>query len=90
MKKKYKVIFEEHASVEFENLPGIIKTRILKKLRFWISTGTPLQFAKKLHDSESRFRFRVGDYRIIFTQKSTNIFIILLILKVAHRRDVYA
>lgn len=64
--------------------------RVVKKLDFWISQSDPLHFAKPLKGgTEKKYRFRVGDYRIIFQVNSAGEITILLILKIAHRREIY-
>lgn len=40
--------------------------------------------SKKLRDREG-WRYRVGDYRILYTKQGKN----LIVLSVAHRREVY-
>ena len=42
---------------------------------------------KKLSGSEKTFRIRVGDYRIIYEIKKQKL--IILIIRVRHRNDVY-
>lgn len=89
MKKIYKFIFQSEAEEEFVSLPDLVKERILKKLRFWADSGKPFEFAKRLNSEQELYRFRIGDYRVIFTPKDKNTFVILLILKVGHRKDIY-
>lgn len=87
--KRYLFEFTTQSFKEFLSLPRNIQTRIKTKLTFFISEKNPLQFAKKLVHLNNRFRFRIGDYRIIVTPKERGIFLILLIVKIGHRRDVY-
>ncbi|MEK7102456.1 MAG: type II toxin-antitoxin system RelE/ParE family toxin [Patescibacteria group bacterium] len=35
------------------------------------------------------YRFRIGDYRVVFTANKEGNLVILLILRIAHRREVY-
>lgn len=59
--------------------------RVKEKLRFIRVQENPLFYAKKLQGYKDIFRFRVGDFRLIFRlQKNTLIF-----LKVSHRKDIY-
>lgn len=63
-----------------------IRERILKKLQFYSLQENPLTFAEKLKDQRfGEYRFRIGDYRILFDVKKN----ILLILKVGHRKEIY-
>lgn len=75
--------------MDFARLPHDIQKRVLNKLFFFEKSPKPLHFAKKLHGTEEAYRFRIGDYRVIVTQKDKNTIVILLILKVGHRREVY-
>lgn len=89
MKKSYRFEFSRPAEKEFASLPRILQSRMLKKLEYFQNSAEPLAFAKKLIGTENKFRFRVGDYRIIVSRIDKNTFVILLMLKIAHRRDVY-
>lgn len=63
--------------------------RIYKKLQFFLASRDPISFAKKLTGARNKFRFRVGGYRIIFSKQEDGRLVILLVLKVAHRKNVY-
>jgi mRNA interferase RelE/StbE len=46
----------------------------------------PLRYATKLTDPKiGQYRFRIGDYRIVFDLREDE----LMILAVAHRKDIY-
>ena len=89
MKKSYQFVFTRKAESEFLALGRAIQRRIFKKLEFFEGVDDPMGLSVKLSGTKDRFRFRIGDYRIIFTPKDKKTFVILLILKVAHRREVY-
>lgn len=89
MKKSYQFQFSRKAELEFTALEKSFQKRIFEKLSFFEHSGNPLSFAKKLRGMDRFYRFRVGDYRIIVTPKDEKTFIILLILKIGHRREVY-
>ena len=60
--------------------------RIAYKMRFYAVQENPLRFAEKLTEPrEGEFRFRVGDYRIIFDVVSNKIFV----LKIKKRDEAY-
>ncbi len=64
--------------------------RIVEKLRFFIADKQPLKYAKKLKDSRfGTYRFRIGNYRIIFDIDKNGNINILVILRIKHRREVY-
>ncbi|MBU4224159.1 type II toxin-antitoxin system RelE/ParE family toxin [Patescibacteria group bacterium] len=78
--------FKRKAAREIEKLSPQIRERILKKLQFYSLQENPLTFAEKLKDQRfGEYRFRIGDYRILFDVKKN----ILLILKVGHRKEIY-
>lgn len=87
--KDYKFQFSSKAELNFANLPHDIQTRVLNKLFFFEKSQKPLHFAKRLHGTEETYRFRIGDYRVIVMPKDKNVIVILLILKIGHRREVY-
>jgi len=78
--------FKEKAAKEVEKLPPQIRRRILKKLKFYSFQKNPLRFAEKLKEQRfGEYRFRIGDYRILFDVKDRKI----IFLKVGHRKDIY-
>lgn len=78
--------FKEKAAKEIDKLSFQIRKRILEKLKFYSYQENPFKFADKLKDHKfGEYRFRVGDYRILFDIENNNI----IILKVGHRKDIY-
>jgi len=78
--------FKKKAAKEVDKLPPQIRERILEKLKFYSLQENPLRFAEKLKDYRlGEYRFRVGDYRILFDLEDSKI----TILKVGHRKDIY-
>ena len=78
--------FTKKSKRQFVNLDNQVKKRIISKLDFWVESGDPLRFAENLTNSElGEYRFRVGDYRIIFDVEGENI----IVLGVGHRREIY-
>ena len=78
--------FKKKAAKEVDKLPPQFRKRVLKKLKFYSSQENPLRFAEKLRDRRfGEYRFRVGDYRLLFDVKEKKI----TILKVGHRKDIY-
>lgn len=58
--------------------------RIVQKITHYSSN--PLHFARKLQDSRiGNYRFRIGDYRVIFNIESDQ----LIVLRVGDRKDIY-
>lgn len=78
--------FKKKAAKEIDELPPMIRQRILEKLKFYSLQENPLRFAEKLKDYRfGEYRFRVGDYRILFDRENQK----MVILKVGHRKDIY-
>lgn len=81
-----KYFFKPSALRQLKRLPRGIQIRILEKLDFYINSENPLDFAEKLADkSLGDFRFRIGEWRVIFDAEKDKI----VILKVGHRKDIY-
>ena len=78
------IAFSTSAWRSWQKLPQKIQTRLESKLKFYASD--PLRYAVKLSDPKiGEYRFRVGDYRVVFDISEETIFI----LEVGHRKDVY-
>lgn len=89
MKKSYQFQFSKNAERQFADLEIAVQKRIVKKLDFYEKQNNPLSFAKKLKGLDGKFSFRIGDYRVIVVPKDTHSFVVLVILKIGHRREVY-
>lgn len=85
-----RVLYTKHALSDLKQLDKTAAQRIIKKVIFFSQQSDPLQFAKKLtHFTLAPYRFRVGDYRILFdVDKSGHIYIVV-ILRIKHRKDIY-
>ena len=81
-----RLIIESRAKKDLQSLDPLLQKRIAKKLKFFIGQDDPLQFAKKLINSkDGDFRWRIGNFRVVFDTKKESI----IILRVQHRKDVY-
>lgn len=85
----YNLLFSFAAKEDILRISRENQKRILDKLDFFLEQKNPLEYAKKLTGTKNRYRFRIGDYRVIFTKKENGKCIILLILKIAHRKEIY-
>lgn len=70
---------------DFRSFDLELQQRIKEKLEFYSGQENPLIFSKKLGGCKNIFRFRSGDYRVIFRLEGKSIILLL----VRHRRDVY-
>jgi mRNA-degrading endonuclease RelE of RelBE toxin-antitoxin system len=59
------VRFSETADDQLDRLPHRLQVRIVEKLELYSLQPDPLKFAEPLTGS-SEYRFRFGDYRVIF------------------------
>jgi len=81
---KYKLIYTQRGERDLAKLDIKTKERIGKTLlRF---QEEPLKYAEKFSDPIlGSFRFRIGDYRIIFDIGESEI----VVLRVGHRKEIY-
>lgn len=71
---------------DFKMLSRPVQKRIALKMRFYASQENPLEFAKRLaNPEEGEFRFRIGDWRVIFDVSEEIIFV----LRIKHRSEAY-
>ena len=81
---KYRLVYTQRAAKDIQGLEERIKRRIAKTLLRYLED--PLKYAEKLTDSRlGSYRFRVGDYRIIFDLEESDI----SVLRVGHRKGIY-
>ena len=79
-------IFTKYADRELSKFPEDIQRRIIQKLNFYIVQKNPIDFAEKIEVGAGKvYRFRVGEYRIIFDWKAE----VILILRIGDRSEVY-
>lgn len=72
---------------DLKKLPKNKQKQIIEKLEYFISTDNPLSFAKTLTNYNiGQYRFRIGDYRVIF---DLDINETIYILRIGHRREIY-
>jgi mRNA interferase RelE/StbE len=81
---KYRLVYTHRAIRDLDELDASVKQRIGKTLlRYELD---PLPHAEPLKQSElGSYRFRIGDYRVVFDLEGDQI----VILRVGHRREIY-
>ncbi len=80
----YEIIFSDKALRQLKNLEKIVQRRIiavLERIRI-----RPETYVTKLI-GDPGYKLRVGDYRIIMSIDNKKI--IILVLKVGHRKNIY-
>ena len=85
----YKLEYALSAQWDLGLLDKVVAARITDKLDWFVAQETPLYFAKRLQNTKSLYRFRVGNYRIIFKTETSGIISILIVLRVKHRGEAY-
>jgi mRNA interferase RelE/StbE len=82
----YTILITKQAKRDIDALEPVIRTRIGKKLLFFASQKNLHSVAKRLENSTiGEYRFRIGDYRVLFDLDGSHI----VILRLQHRKDVY-
>ena len=80
----HNLVYTSRAIKDISRLAPGIKKRIGKTLQRY--KEDPLKYAEKLSDSKiGTFRFRIGDYRVIFDISGIDI----VVLRVGHRSSIY-
>jgi len=81
---KYKIVFTRRAMKDISKLEPEVEERIGGALRKY--SEDPLSYARRMVDpSLGSYRFRVGDYRVIFDLEGDKI----IVLRVGHRKEIY-
>jgi mRNA interferase RelE/StbE len=80
----YKIVFTKRAMRDISKLEPEIKEKLGDALRRY--GKDPLNYARKMIDpSLGSYRFRIGDYRVIFDIKGDEI----VVLRVGDRKEIY-
>ena len=80
----YRLVYTQRAIKDIQRLSPDIEKRIGKTLNRY--KQAPLNHAEKLKDPRlGSYRFRIGDYRVIFDLEGPEI----VVLRVGHRSDIY-
>ena len=83
---KYTVVISRAAQKAMDRLDGDIYSRIIHKLESLEDNPRPMG-VEKLAGADNLYRIRVGDWRVIYMIQDKNLMV--LVVKVAHRREVY-
>lgn len=86
---QWSVEFTDIAEKTFNKLDEETKARVLKFFRQRVAASDdPRVLAKALHGERAGlWRFRIGDYRAICDIQRSNL--VVLVLAVAHRKEIY-
>ncbi|MCD6441699.1 MAG: type II toxin-antitoxin system RelE/ParE family toxin [Candidatus Marinimicrobia bacterium] len=85
----YKVEILNEAVEELSRIDPIWQKRILKKIK--ILFDNPQNLANNIKKLKGKyheyFRLRVSDYRVIYSQETDRL--VILIVRVGHRKEIY-
>ena len=85
---KYTVTFKKSAFKDLQAIPARIRQKILDAIQLLaLNPYTELLQIKKLKGADSLYRVRVQDHRILYTIENREL--LVQIIKVGHRREVY-
>jgi mRNA interferase RelE/StbE len=88
--KMYVLEYTPNAIKDLRSLDKHTSSRIIQKVKKYSESANALVTAKALSGNMNGFyRWRVGDYRIVFSVDEKGIVTILTILNIDHRKDVY-
>ena len=80
----YRIVLTQRALRDLENIDKKTQNRIAAKLKEYAQE--PLRYARKLINPDiGTYRFRIGDYRVIFDVDDET----FVILRVGHRQNIY-
>ena len=82
----YSVLFKSSADKALQKLPEKVQRRIALAASELADDPRPAGCVK-LEGEDNLWRIRVGDYRIVYTIEDKKL--IVLVVRVAHRKDVY-
>ena len=82
----YAVILTAQAEKDLKKLPRIVLERIANSLRALQENPRPMG-VKKLQGEKDAYRVRAGDYRIVYRIVDQEVLVV--VIKIAHRREVY-
>jgi mRNA interferase RelE/StbE len=82
----YRIVFKKSAAKSLTKIPKTDQKRIAEKIDS-LAEGPPNQDTTKMKGNNPFHRVRVGDYRIIY--EIQNEVLIILIVKIGHRSDIY-
>ena len=83
---RYAIQIEPSFARGFDRLPANLQRRVNVRVALLADSPRPPGCAK-LSGFPSRYRIRVGDYRVIYEVKDE--LLTVLVVRVGHRREVY-
>ena len=82
----YSVLLAPPAERQLRSFPLVIQKRLVKRIKA-LQNDPRSPGVKKLAGKDDLYRIREGDYRIIYMIRNTDL--VILILKIGDRKEVY-
>ena len=82
----YKLLFDDKVSKDLKKIDKHLQKKILEAIKTKL-VADPYIGKKLVGELSSYYRYRVHDYRVIYEIVENEI--ILVIIKIKHRKDVY-
>jgi mRNA interferase RelE/StbE len=83
----YKVEIAKSVERDLKNIDNQFVSKVFSSMKLLSENPYPKNKYKKLKGSESCYRLRIGNYRILYEINESNR--IINVYKVRHRKDVY-
>ena len=83
----YKVEFAPLAHRQLRKLERAIQIRLLQRIET-LSTNPRPSGVKKLAAEADLYRIRIGEYRVVYQIRDRDL--LILIVKIGHRREIYS
>lgn len=82
------LLFTDHAGKQLAKLDRNTRLRIISALDR-LREAYPVGDLRKMQGYDDLWRLRVGDYRVVMQIDLVTAIIIITVIRVAHRREVY-
>ena len=82
----YSIIFKKAAEKQLDKIPTKFYLKIKQEILSLSDNPFPFGY-KKLVDTDNEYRIRIGVYRVVYTV-DTDV-LIIEIIKIGHRKDIY-
>lgn len=87
---KYELVYTYKALADLQEIQKVQAKKIVTKLKHFASQTDIGKFSKPLKANyKGLYRFRIGDYRAIFSKDSRGHIIILTVIRIKHLKEVY-
>jgi mRNA interferase RelE/StbE len=84
---QYRIEFAPLAHRQLRKLERVAQIRLLQRIETLSSNPRP-SGVRKLTDEADLYRIRIGEYRITYQIRDRNL--LILIVKIGHRREIYS